>query len=81
MPLAVCIQPDTLAQVLLVLSWQNTQSSGILICYLITLSFQFHPFPILILSFSLKPVHKDQAGRMCSVAVNQWAQKIQNVNS
>lgn len=52
-----------------------------LIFYLIRLPLQFHPFPILILSFSIKPIHKYQAGRMCSVAVNQWAQKIQNVNS
>lgn len=75
MSLAACTQPGTLAQVLLALPWQNTHSSGILIFYLITLSFQFHPFPSLILSFSLKAVHKDQAGRMCSVAVNQWSQK------
>lgn len=72
---------NTLAQVLLALSWQNTEPSGILIFYLITLSSQLHPFSILILYFSLKPVHKDQAGRVHSVAVNQWAQKIQNVNS
>lgn len=79
MSLAVCIPlNNTLAQALLALPWQNTEPSGILIFYLITLSFQFHPFPILILYFSLKPVRKDQAG---SVAVNQWPQKVQNVNS
>lgn len=63
------------------LSWQNTEPSGIWIFYLITLSFLFHSFSILMFYFSLKPIHKDQAGRICSVAVNQWPEKIQNVNT